>query len=222
MKKILISATLLLIINIAFAQIPGNIGYNSYQSSNKNFGFKGGFNFSNIHGDDVEDTKSKAGFIAGLFYEIPRTEQFSIQPEILFSMKGWKRKYTFYGYDENNNYVETNTEYSQNLNYLEIPVLGIIKLDKFNNIIPALYFGPCFGFNVSSTYRIEGNPSRDNSTDTGSIEGITVFEFSIIPGMMLEINEQFVFDCRYTIGLTEINEWEIKNSVLSFMIGYKL
>ena len=221
MKKIVISSVLLLIFSISFAQIPGNIGYDNNYSSSKNYGFKGGINFSNIHGKDVEDTKSKTGFIAGLFYEIPRTEQFSIQPEILFSMKGWRFEYSDDEWDD------FSYKYWGKLNYIEIPILGKFQLNNINNLKPILYFGPCFGFNVSSTYRLEWEDYEDNDTDTGTMEDMSVFEFSLTPGAMIELNNKFVFDFRYSIGLTNIfsdNDGfdPVKNSAISLMLGVKM
>jgi len=216
MKKILISAVLLLIFSISFAQIPGNIGYDNNYSSIKAFGFKGGVNFSNVHGKDVEDSKMKFGFIGGVFYDFPVNEQISIQPEILFSMKGWRFEDNDYDY-----------KYWGKLNYIEIPILVKYKLNNLNKINPILYFGPCFGFNISSTYKV----SYDGDTDTGTIEYMNVFEFGIVPGIMLDLNNNFTIDFRYSIGLTDIDHIEeeysmdfdpVKNSVISLMIGVKL
>lgn len=203
----------------SYAQVPGNIEYNNYRSSSKDFGFKGGINFSNIYGSDVGDTKSKTGFIAGFFYEIYRTKQFSIQPELLFSMKGWKFENSL---DSVGSYT-----YWAKLNYIEIPILGKFNINTTSNIKPIIYFGPCLGFNVSSTYRVEVDEYGDNSTDTGSMENMSVFEFSLTPGVMLELNNQFIFDFRYSIGLIDIYEVDesfdpVKNSVISFMLGMKL
>ncbi|MDP8242338.1 MAG: porin family protein [Candidatus Celaenobacter antarcticus] len=221
MKKLIILAIFSLILSISFAQIPGNIGFNNYYDSQKNLGIKGGINFSNIHGKDVEDTKSKTGFIVGFFYDIPCTDQFSIQPEILFSMKGWRYEYT------DDDWYDYSYKYWGKLNYIEIPILGKFKLNSINNINPCVYFGPCFGFNVSSTYRYEWEDYEENDTDTGSMEDVSVFEFSLTPGVMLEFNNQYVFDFRYSIGLTDIfsdNEGfdPVKYSVISLMLGVKL
>jgi len=219
MKKLLLLSVLLLIFSISFAQIPGNIGYNNNYDSQKNFGFKGGVNFSNIHGRDVEDSKIKFGFIGGVFYDFPVNTQFSVQPEVLFSMKGWRFEDNDFDY-----------KYWGKLSYIEIPILGKFKLNSINNVIPIVYFGPCFGFNVSAKYRVEHSYYEDY-TDTGTIDYMNVFEFSLVPGVMLEFNDRFVFDFRYSIGLTDIDHFEdeyegdydpVKNSVISLMLGVKL
>lgn len=222
--SIILILLLILIASFAFAQIPENLGKNNYRRSNKNFGIKGGINFSNIHGDHFGNTKSRIGFIIGLFNEIPRTKQFSIQPEILFSMKGWKVEYSDYNEWDSDGYKE---KFWARLNYIELPVLGKFKLDNINNLKPIFYFGPCFGINVSSTYRDEYEDDYDSGTYTRSMKGVSVFDFSFTPGIMLEVNNTFVFDFRYSLGLTNIvsnNEDGISmtNSVISLMLGSKL
>ncbi|CAH0173539.1 hypothetical protein SRABI04_01320 [Chryseobacterium sp. Bi04] len=48
------------------------------------FGIKAGGNFSSITGDD---TKSKFGFYAGALVNVPISEAFSIQPEVVYSQQ---------------------------------------------------------------------------------------------------------------------------------------
>lgn len=223
MKKILLSLILLLIFSISFAQIPGNIGYSKDYSSSKNFGFKGGVNFSNVHGKNAigKHIKMKFGFNGGLFYEYILSDKFSIQPEIFYSMKGFKLEFS--GYDDENNFTGHFYAY-HNLNYLEIPILSKLNVNISSNIKPSIYFGPCFGFKVSSTYRIDDE-------DIETMEDINVFEFSLVPGVLLEFNNRFILDFRYSIGLTGIHHFEdeyvgnydpVKNSVISLMLGVKL
>jgi hypothetical protein len=224
MKKLLFSSILLIIFNISFAQISKDNKYDNKHISQKYFGIKGGVNFAIIHGQDyIIDPEFKTSFIVGLFFEIPLSNQLIIQPELLFSMKGWKKKFTFESYDENGNYIETiNTEYSRNLNYLEIPILGKITLNEINNIRPNIYFGPCFGFNVSATHteKIVGGGTNIFSV---SMEEMNILEVGLNQGIMLDLNNKFIIDCRYSISLTEIDKGGsgAKNTVLSIIIGYK-
>src|ERR1700676_5573291 len=57
------------------------------------FGIKGGLNLTNLSSDNFSDNHLKAGFNVGIFSKIPITEGFSIQPELLYSLKGSKTKY---------------------------------------------------------------------------------------------------------------------------------
>src|SRR5258708_33515774 len=67
------------------------------------FGIKGGLNLTNLSSDDVTDNHLKAGFNVGIFSKIPVTPGFSIQPELVYSLKGAKTIY--------NNFAEGSRQY---------------------------------------------------------------------------------------------------------------
>ena len=54
------------------------------------FGIKGGLNLTNLSSDNFTDNHLKPGFNVGIFSKIPVTTGFSIQPELLYSLKGSK------------------------------------------------------------------------------------------------------------------------------------
>src|SRR5690606_23253190 len=98
----------------AFAQQTGNTSSNPVT-----FGVKGGMNVSSLsNGADLSDSKSKIGFNAGVFANIPLASSFSVQPEVLYNDLGSKvtREYSVLG----NNYK---SEYSRNLGYVAVPVM---------------------------------------------------------------------------------------------------
>ena len=77
------------------------------------FGVKAGANFSSIKstaGDESESTDMKVGLNIGGLANIPISDMFSFQPELVFSMEGGK--------DE-----EDGEDYKLNLNYINIPLL---------------------------------------------------------------------------------------------------
>src|SRR5690606_40376212 len=51
-------------------------------------GAKGGVNFATFSGDDLGDVKYRTGFHIGGLVEIPISEKFAVQPEILYSAQG--------------------------------------------------------------------------------------------------------------------------------------
>ena len=71
----------------------------------QSFGIKGGVNFSSIRSSDVKDN---LGYQAGLTYQIDLPLWFSIQPEIMFHLKGCR--------------VTELNDRAMGLGYLEIPV----------------------------------------------------------------------------------------------------
>lgn len=54
------------------------------------FGAKAGMNVSTISDEGFDDTKSKVGYYAGVFMNVPVSESFSIQPEVLYNNLGSK------------------------------------------------------------------------------------------------------------------------------------
>ena len=75
-----------------------------------NFGLKGGLNLATIDSKETNDIKSRVGYHAGLFANIPVSSQIAIQPEAVYSSQGAK-------------YTEGGLEHSLALNYVNIPVM---------------------------------------------------------------------------------------------------
>jgi Outer membrane protein beta-barrel domain len=70
------------------------------------FGAKGGVNFSNF-GGDADDADMKVGFAIGGFAEVKFSDKFAVQPELLFTLLGAKRRDIY-----------------ANLNYIAIPLMA--------------------------------------------------------------------------------------------------
>src|SRR5688572_6327021 len=84
-----------------------------FAQSKTTFGIRGGVNFQNLNGKDIDGDKLendlKTGFNAGVNAEIPVGIDFYLQPGLLFSTKGAKNEIA-------------NVEIKRNLSYLEVPV----------------------------------------------------------------------------------------------------
>lgn len=194
-------------------------------------GIKAGLNIANLTGDDVEDTDPKMGLAIGGFLTYSINDMFSIQPEILFTMKGMKIDYEETETDDNWEYY-AKSEGSWKLNYLEIPVLAKLNIPMESSVKPNIFLGPALGINLSATYDMdyewwekedgviveEGSESED-----GDIEDIKGADFGLIFGAGVEFGKITV-DARYNLGLTTIDDSEeeadVKNSVISIMVGY--
>lgn len=104
-------------------------------------GIKGGLNLSTLYIDDVKDENVRVGFSAGIFSQLPITENFAIQPELNFSTKGSKATY---------DNVIFQGESKFNLSYLDLPVLATFKLGDDADIHVGPYFGYLVGVSTSS------------------------------------------------------------------------
>lgn len=152
------------------------------------FGIKAGGNLSSITGDD---TKSKFGFYAGALVNVPISEVFSIQPEVVYSQQGAKAKdnYDFAGY--------TITNMKQNLSYINVPVMVQY------NATPEFYLeaGPEFGFLVNAQAKGDINGSTYKASNKDSLK---TFNFGLGIGLGYRFTSQLGINARYTAGLTDI------------------
>lgn len=179
-------------------------------------GVKGGVNLSNFRVDDVGDNNMKAGLNLGLFAKLPVSTGFSIQPELLYSSKGSKLKY--------DNFVQGEGEYRFNMNYLEMPLLGVFHIGENFNI----HAGPYVAFLASSNIK--------DMNDDGTIEGVkdidvdnfNRFDYGLAGGIGIDING-FVAGARYNYGLAEVGKSDnltgqltsdSKNSAATIYIGF--
>jgi hypothetical protein len=117
--------------------------------------------------------ENKFGAHAGIFFNIPIIENLSIQPEIIFSMKGanYSKVAELSGSGDSTSYISTNdsivTYYTgslkldynikYNLTYIDIPIL--VKY-KFNNGI-IITAGPHISILTTSAFKFEGNLTLD-------------------------------------------------------------
>jgi len=185
------------------------------------YGLKGGLNFANLHGDDVEDLglgdlDSKMGLCLGGFVTYSISDMFAIQPEVLFTMKGAKKEVEVQG--------ET-LKVTGSLNYLEIPVLAKLSIPGQGSFVPNLFIGPYLAIKLSGKWKVE-YAGASAETDIEDLKGT---DFGVVCGAGVDLalgSSKVTVDARYTLGLTTIDasEWEadIKNGVFSLMVGYSL
>ncbi|PKH68082.1 PorT family protein [Flavobacterium sp. ALD4] len=119
MKKTILAAVVLLAMST------------SVQAQLVKFGIKGGLNYSNYSGSDMQ-FDAITSYHAGLVAEIKLVDSFSIQPELLYSTQGATYK----------NAVE---EFRNELGYLAIPVMAKIYLNR----AVSLELGPQASFLLS-------------------------------------------------------------------------
>lgn len=153
----------------------------------------------------------KAGLVLGTAVEVGITDVLAIQPEILFIQKGYKR-------------TAGGTTLSSNVNYLEIPVLGKVKV-KIQNITFFTIAGPTISVALNGKDKT-GEETKEikigsENANTKKID----FSLQFGAGVMYK---NFVFDLRYGVSLTNStvrttdNDYSTKNRVISITVGYSL
>lgn len=83
-------------------------------------GIKAGANYANVYDSEGEDFRAdgKLGFAGGVFVSIPIGNLFGIQPEILFSQKGFKAEGTLLG---------TNYGLTRTTSFIDVPLYLAVK-----------------------------------------------------------------------------------------------
>lgn len=114
MKKIIFAV-------LALALMANTMKAQETNSSDQiHIGLKAGANYSNVYDTQGEkyDASGKIGFAAGAFLSIPLGTFLGIQPEVLFSQKGFKATSSVLGSD---------VSLTRTTNYIDIPVFLAIK-----------------------------------------------------------------------------------------------
>jgi len=132
MKKFLeISMVSIFMVSIIWAQ-------DGKGSGNLHLGVKAGFNRSNMYDSKTQDFSKdpKFGFAGGAFITIPFGKVIGIQPEILYSQKGFKGSGVILGQSYN---------FTRTTNYIDVPLFLAIKPISVVTILA----GPQFSYLLS-------------------------------------------------------------------------
>ena len=166
MKNLFLLAALALTTTGALAQArPGGelsskdyTGGKSTDSRNTGFGFKGGFSYTNVYGDGTKtlNLNSYKSFHAGAYGQFGLNEFASIQPELLYSRKGFDAD---------------NSANNRRLDYLQLPILFV------GNVTETLSFhlGPQVSLLTKVTENGQNVAIADrgyNSLDYGGVAGV--------------------------------------------------
>lgn len=188
MKKILFLALLLtgIISNAQVRNYKGNKSgttkttkkvakKDTYSDSESKFGILAGVLISNETGDDIESTAPRTGFYAGLSYKTNFSDALGLELDLVYATMG----------------AEFQDQYSDELNYLQLPATLNIKL---GNVLSA-QFGPQIGYLLSAKF--------DGSD---YIETLNKIDYGIVAGLGVEFpNTNFGLNGRYYYGLGNIN-----------------
>lgn len=158
------------------------------------FGVRGGLNYAtaDVKGSAfAQDVGARTGFHAGILGAVEISKNFAIQTEVMYSQKGFGKG---------------DGDLALSLNYIEIPVLAVIKIP--GNISPHFYLGPVLGLetlckvtfageSVDCDQASEGLP-RTKGADSGIIFGA---------GVTLDAGfSHLLLDAWYNHGLTHVAE----------------
>jgi len=162
-------------------------------------GLKGGLNFANFSGDNV-NADSRMGINFGAFGTYSVQQTFGITAEINYAQKGAKTSNS-----------------KLNINYLEVPVHFSYFFGK-GNLRPKLMVGPYLGFLMNSELTV-GN-AKVNAKD---LYYNTDFGLSVGGGLHYDLGDAkwLYLDARYGLGLADVTKasGNVYNRVFSVNVG---
>ena len=141
------------------------------------FGLKAGINSSNVYdekGDDFEGDP-KLGFVGGAFIGIPIGDFIGIQPEVLYSQKGFGRSGSI---------LLQNYEFTRTTNHLDIPILLQIRP------IPAITIlaGPQFSYILSKKDELKINGSTSGNVQDFDNKNLRKNSLGLVGGLDINIS----------------------------------
>jgi opacity protein-like surface antigen len=194
---------------------------------------KAGVTFANVSDHSTFNNRnSLTGFTGGvgLNYSLSGDNFLSVQPELLYSQKGFSAEGGIIG---------VNYEGDYKLNYLELPLLvkigfGTESIAAYVNAGPSVAYlldgrvnGRVSAFGIGTDYE-----EKLEFTDNPSIGNINEIEANRIEfglnfgggiGFNFAENSTLFFDIRYNLGLTDYDKnQDSKNRVIALTAGVKL
>ncbi|MBS0001234.1 MAG: PorT family protein [Cyclobacteriaceae bacterium] len=163
----------------------------SYGADAQSFrpGIKGGVNFSNLFIDEVDDKNARIGFHAGIFAQILGAgETVGFQPELLYSTKGSKGQYDFVGFTG---------EQKFNLNYIDLPLMLLIKVGEVLDINAGGYVSYLVNSSVSTDGTL-GEAYQELDRDN-----FNSVDYGLVGGLALNIDIVSI-GARYNYGLRQV------------------
>ena len=213
-KVILVIAMITLTAAKSFAQSEQATTTTDYRE-NFFFGVKAGANLSNVYDSEGDDfvADSKVGFAIGGLASIPIIKWFGIQPEILFSQKGFKSTGTYLG---------STYEMTRTTNFIDVPILASFK--PIENV--SILFGPQFSFLSKQTDDFQGGTISTTEEQAFSNANLRKNIFGLTGGVDLNFSHLVVglraaWDVKNNNGDGTSDTPRYKNMLYQATIGYR-
>ena len=210
MKKVI-----LLIVLVTISVITSN----AQSTDNRNavsFGIKAGTNYSNVYDEQGNDfvADSKFGFAAGAFVAIPLGKFIGIQPEVLYSQKGFKSSGTYLG----STYSMTRTT-----EFIDVPLLLAVKPIAQLTLL----FGPQFSYLMKQKDEFTGGTISSTQQQDFNNNDITKNIMGLTGGADINLNDNLVlglragWDIKTNEGDGNSSTPRYKNMWYQATVGYK-
>jgi len=214
MKKIFKTSLLLFAMAVSTTGFAQDDTTTSSTDTRENFkfGVKAGINLSNVYDEEGDDfvADGKVGFAGGVFFSIPLGKFVGIQPEVLYSEKGFKAEGSILGIEY---------DFTRKTSHLDIPVHFQIKPTENLSIL----VGPQFSY-LLKTENDFGDVSAEMEEDIDE-DNYKRGVIGLSAGIDFNV-ENFVISARGAWDLSKTDtdgdesEMRYKNQVIQFTVGY--
>lgn len=185
-----------------------NVAYDMDAREELKVGIKAGINYSNVYSESGDGyvADGKVGFAGGVFVSIPLNELIGIQPELMYSQKGFKTEGTFFDGEITSS-------------YLDLPVL--LQIKPTENI--SLLAGPQFSYLLSTKYELNGFSAIDEEDLDDNNNRATL---GISAGVDFTV-QNFLISARGSWDLSKVNkdnstsDINYKNQLFQVTLGYR-
>lgn len=210
MKKVI------LMIALVTLSVTNSNAQSNDKRSSLSFGIKAGTNYSNVYDEQGNDfvADSKFGFAAGAFVAIPLGKFIGIQPEILYSQKGFKSTGTYLG----STYSMTRTT-----EFIDVPLLLAVK--PIGQL--TLLFGPQFSYLMKQKDEFTGGTISSTQQQDFNNNDITKNIMGLTGGADVNLTDNFVlglraaWDIKTNEGNGNSSTPRYKNMWYQATVGYK-
>lgn len=180
-------------------------------------GVKGGLNVAFMSVEDANDNNIIPGFHAGVWAKLMLTESFSIQPELLYSMKGVKTTHSG---------LLTEGESKINVNYIDIPLYLVFNLSEDLDFHVGPYIGVLMNGKISTDTEVLNFIEVDSEEDIDR-DNFNMLDYGLSGGLGFVL-KPITIGFNYNIGLNPVAKDDepierllgnAKNNVIQIYIG---
>lgn len=200
--------------------------------STPSFGVKAGITNAGMQGDAVNSLQSlidfsngaittgnRTGFFAGGYVNIPITEQFSIEPSLLYSQKGYELRGEFSV--KGAEFLSAGAKAQLNTTYIDLPVVAKANFNGFQ-----VFAGPQVSYLADAKLRTTvgalGFNIVDNTIDAkGQFNNI---DFALTGGVGYQFGNGFSVSASYDHGLSKVDNgqnFDSYNRAFKVGVGFK-
>jgi hypothetical protein len=180
------------------------------------FGIKVGANLSNVWDEQGSDfvADPKLGAVGGVFLAVPIGKYFGVQPEVLFSQKGFKGGGTLLGFPYS---------FTRTTSYIDVPLLFQFKPIPYFTLLA----GPQFSYLLKekNVYTFGSNSSEQeqafsNEDVRNNILGFTVGADVTVKAFVVSARAGWDFQNNNKNGVSTTPRY--KNQFLQMTIGFRI